>query len=125
MGRASIVLAAKMSELKRSVGPGGYTRPSSSAWLCTWYSPSSMASSFWMNVLTASAASGGPPAASASCARTLRIVMIALVTAFTVSRNCFRNANCASKSAGVTLDRGSSLSANVCVADLPPTVSRT
>jgi len=81
-----------------------------------------MASSFWMKALAASAAA---PVASASCARTFRIVMIALVTAFTVSRSCLRKANCACRSAGVTLDRGSSLSAKLCVADLPPTVSRT
>jgi hypothetical protein len=84
-----------------------------------------MALSFWVSAFAASPAPWAPPAASASCVRTLRIVMIALVTAFTVSRSCLRNANCACRSAGVTLDRGSSLSAKLCVADLPPTVSRT
>jgi len=84
-----------------------------------------MALSLWVNAFAASAAPGAAPVASLSCARTLRIVMIALVTAFTVSRSCFKNANCACRSAGVTLDRGSSLSAKLCVADLAPTVSRT
>ena len=78
-----------------------------------------------MSAFAASAAPGAAAAASLSWARTLRIVMIAVVAALTVSRSCFKKANCACRSAGVTLDRGSSLSAKLCVADFPPTVTRT
>src|SRR5439155_1117683 len=117
VGGASIPPTTELSALIRSTSLGGKLSGSWNDRLRTWYSSPSIAPSRSVRVCAsapnrAESDAGAAFNRSSSCTRTFRIVMTAVVTALKVSPSRCRNANCARNSAGVTLERRTTLSAN-------------